>query len=1202
MKRKLSALLAIVLAVVMVFPTAVFVGAVGPAEAKMMATVTGSINSNGTLADPIVFNYVDKKVTGEFKLSLDDSASIKVEIEKAEYENLVVTQTYNSGVVNVTGKNNSYTVTTGIDYSWGSSKDTDVITFTADKIGKDSSGKKTTTPTVLMELTVKVLPKEIIDMRVYGKSPAFSDEKVLDGTEDYNANQDLTITKVDVLYNNDKGTWKSVDIPASASNMKLDVVHINSSKSRMNIGTMLVDLIGDDDYLAYTYTDPNGLTFSDQIDLHVTTSDVESVTIEPVAGADLRDEGDITEAGFLERIKVIVDLKEHEENLYYTGTAAKSNPKFKITYFEDTQNKAKTDFNKDAYFTIEYEDVIYESSKSGSGLKVIDFFSFQKNIPVNVEINWDNARTTSYYEGYVIGTKRTDWTDVEVTVTYAAEVPGSGTSGSFWNPGTPDTNTIVYDTVEEIVALNLVLSPINARQKFVIIESIMGHEMNISSNLPTGFDLLYREVTSIEIDSSTTSGKTTYTEGDTLNLSGVKAIINYNYGEPEKLSITNDSFTCNPKHGDELTTSIGEVLVVYTDPNTGIKEDTTLSITVNAKPEEKKAIKEIKFLNSYSAKREYFIGEEFDPDGFEFLLVYSDATTAVKDLKEYKSSLSVNSTKYDNSKDEFTAAMDGDLKVNFDIRYNSKDYDVTLTIPNIVVTKRPVLDSISVSAKKLTYMEGEAPKVSDFVITAKYDDRTTRVFEVASDATGASKTSYTTTTGGVTYTLKLTPTAVAADTKNIRATYSEKVSGYTTVSKYADVEIEVTIPDAILTYYDVDDKAYVTNAYEDLYDALEKAEEIADSYTSYYSNRTPEIELRRDVTMTADFPTTESIDIDLNGHSLTMIRGEVSVSSKAASDVEVTFLNTAKDDAKLVYSTDDEDTVIIKYNDSYVIDKNTDSDGKYEVVISSVKNGKVTGPDEVTHGHDAQFTITPDEGYVIASIRVNNKSQSIPSDGKLVVKDVQAKVTVTVTFQEKAWDNPFTDVYKSATYYKAIQFVYENGLFSGMSATKFEPDTTMTRAMFVTVLGRLAGIDADEAASRYGTRSDFTDVSATDASISYAVPYIKWASDNGLIEGYGNGKFGPKDNITHAQMYVLMQRYAAFIERKNTNAGGTNIAANDTRDIPDWAYEAVEYASKYDFMITSSYKLTPNGNAKRSELAMLLEKFCVNVMNWDSEK
>ncbi|MBQ4605378.1 MAG: S-layer homology domain-containing protein, partial [Clostridia bacterium] len=167
--------------------------------------------------------------------------------------------------------------------------------------------------------------------------------------------------------------------------------------------------------------------------------------------------------------------------------------------------------------------------------------------------------------------------------------------------------------------------------------------------------------------------------------------------------------------------------------------------------------------------------------------------------------------------------------------------------------------------------------------------------------------------------------------------------------------------------------------------------------------------------------------------------------------------------------------------------------------------------------------------------------------------------------------------------------------------TKFEPDTTMTRAMFVTVLGRLAGIDADEAASRYGTTSSFSDVSATDASISYAVPYIKWATDNGLIEGYGNGKFGPKDNITHIQMYVLMQRYAAFIERLNTSATGTNIPANDVKDIPTWAgaYEAVEYAAKKQFLVTSSNRLTPNGNAKRSELAMLLEKFCTNVLEWD---
>ncbi|MBQ4576923.1 MAG: S-layer homology domain-containing protein, partial [Firmicutes bacterium] len=512
--------------------------------------------------------------------------------------------------------------------------------------------------------------------------------------------------------------------------------------------------------------------------------------------------------------------------------------------------------------------------------------------------------------------------------------------------------------------------------------------------------------------------------------------------------------TCNPKHDAELTKDIDSVLFVYTyiDPETKLENSVkaSLPITVTAKPEEAKEIKKIQLLSSNGAKRDYFIGEAFDPEGFEFLLVYSDASTDVKDLSDYKSGLTVDSNKYNNSSKQFTAALDGDLKVNFSITYSGTKYNVSLTIPNITVTKRPVLESISVNADKVDYLEGEAPQVKDFVITAKYDDKSQRVFEVADDVTGANRTTYSTTTGGVTYTVKLTPTMVEGDTTKIRVTYSEKVSNTAAVSKYADVEIDVTIPDAILTYYDTTERTYITKAYEDLLDALDKAEEIADSYGSTYASRIPELELRRDVTMVSDFPTTESLNIDLNGHVLTMIRGEIYVSSRASTGVEVVFSNSDKADAKLVYSSDEDDTVIIAYNDTYTIDKSTTNAGKYEVVISAVKNGKVTGPDEVTHGHDAQFTITPNEDYEIATIKVNNKTQSIPTDGKLIVENVQAKLTVTVTFKEKAWDNPFTDVYKSATYYKSVQFVYENGLFNGTSATKFEPDTTMTRAMFVT--------------------------------------------------------------------------------------------------------------------------------------------------------
>jgi len=1193
MKRKLSALLAIVLAVVMVFPTAVFVGAANtkedaPATDVIKATISGSIKTDGT---PDVKKIVPKEA--KIRLALTGEASAEIDLPDG-YSDMKVVKTTDNGAAFYTVEGNVIKIDAADNFAKAEHSEKFEITATKTVVKETETAEgeqapaepDTVTYTAKYDLTVDVVPKEIIKITMYGKGDGKTSntENDLDGYEQYNAADNLTITKLDVVYNS--GAKDNETVTASASSLKLETYNEESKSWTTHRDTVVIPLLGDDTVLRYTYTDSDNIKFTGEIPLSVTTSGVDGVVAnrDPLT-VDLDDT--LTEEMFKKCVEVEVDYTEISVPVYYRYE--NWNKDFQVKYFEDTQYKAEIGFDKEAYFSITVEDKTWYST-SCAYPKVKDWFDYRDQVPVNVSINWDKANKTEYYEGYVIGTNDKDWEGVVVSVTYKDE-------------STP----VVYDTVDKIKTLSLILSPVNARQKFVTVVSVLGYEIGSASNLPTRFDLLYPEVISISIDTSTLNNKTEYTEGDSLNLSGIKAIIKYNYGDPVSKSITNDDFTCSPKNGDKLTTSIDSVLVVYEDPNSGDEVSTSFDITVETKDPETKKITGLDLLPSVTGKHEYFIGEKFEKEGFYVRIGVSGDLKAEAELTSGSfSDFKIKNSCYNNADNAFEKAFEGELIATVDVSVKVggkyvEAQDMEIKIPGVKVTKRPTLESITASTNKVEYMEGEAPQVKDFVITAKYDDKSQRIFEVAEDATGATKTSYSATINGVYYVLKLTPTSVDADTETIKVTYSEQISGSKTVSKTDEVEIEVTIPDAILTYYDTSDRAYITEAFDDLYDALEKAEDVADNYTSYYANRIPEIELRRDVVMAADFPTTESIDIDLNGHSLTMIRGEVYVASNAASDIEVTFANSAKEDGKLVYSNDEDDTVIIAQNDTYTIDRNTDSDGKYEVTISAVKNGKVTGPTEVTHGHDAQFTITPDEDYQIASIKVNNKTQTIPSDGKLIVKDVQAKLTVTVTFSEKAWENPFTDVYKSATYYKSIQFVYENGLFSGMSATKFQPDTTMTRAMFVTVLGRLAGIDADEAESRYGTKSSFSDVSATDASISYAVPYIKWATDNGLIEGYGNGKFGPKDNITHIQMYVLMQRYAAFIERLNTSATGTNIAANDVKDIPTWdgAYEAVEYAAKEKFLITSSNRLTPNGNAKRSELAMLLEKFCTNVLEWD---
>ena len=85
-----------------------------------------------------------------------------------------------------------------------------------------------------------------------------------------------------------------------------------------------------------------------------------------------------------------------------------------------------------------------------------------------------------------------------------------------------------------------------------------------------------------------------------------------------------------------------------------------------------------------------------------------------------------------------------------------------------------------------------------------------------------------------------------------------------------------------------------------------------------------------------------------------------------------------------------------------------------------------------------------------------------------------------------------------------ILFAASRGLLSGTSDTTFSPNTGMTRGMFVTALGRLAGINPDS----YQT-GKFTDVKAD----AYYAPYVNWAAQTGIVEGVTDTTFAPDTNI-----------------------------------------------------------------------------------------
>lgn len=184
------------------------------------------------------------------------------------------------------------------------------------------------------------------------------------------------------------------------------------------------------------------------------------------------------------------------------------------------------------------------------------------------------------------------------------------------------------------------------------------------------------------------------------------------------------------------------------------------------------------------------------------------------------------------------------------------------------------------------------------------------------------------------------------------------------------------------------------------------------------------------------------------------------------------------------------------------------------------------------------------------------------------------------------WENPFTDVAEGAWYYDSIKYVYSNGMMVGTGDTKFSPDTTTTRGMIVTILYRLEGEPAVS-----GT-SSFNDV----ASGRWYANAVKWAAENEIVGGYGNGNFGPEDPISREQMAAILYRYAAFKGFDMTKTADLS-KFTDSGKISDWAKAALSWANAEGLINGKGGGiLDPLGNATRAEVSAILYRFCENVV------
>lgn len=173
----------------------------------------------------------------------------------------------------------------------------------------------------------------------------------------------------------------------------------------------------------------------------------------------------------------------------------------------------------------------------------------------------------------------------------------------------------------------------------------------------------------------------------------------------------------------------------------------------------------------------------------------------------------------------------------------------------------------------------------------------------------------------------------------------------------------------------------------------------------------------------------------------------------------------------------------------------------------------------------------------------------------------------------------------------SIVWAVDNGVFNGVSETEFAPNKTMTRGMFVTVLGRMAGVDQMEFQDVY-LNDLFSDVSAG----AYYAPYVNWAVRYGIAQGTGGGKFSPDAPVTREQMATFLVRFCSIYnyELIGTDEGMAEGFA-DVSSIGSYALDAVE-TMRQTGLVNGKLKddgtcvFDPKGNATRAQCATVLQR------------
>lgn len=266
-----------------------------------------------------------------------------------------------------------------------------------------------------------------------------------------------------------------------------------------------------------------------------------------------------------------------------------------------------------------------------------------------------------------------------------------------------------------------------------------------------------------------------------------------------------------------------------------------------------------------------------------------------------------------------------------------------------------------------------------------------------------------------------------------------------------------------------------------------------------------------------------------------------------------------------------------------------------DVDVTGSRGGSVTlSPTRASAGTRVTITVRPNSGYELDELTVLDEDGdevrlTQRTDTTYTFHMPDGKVTVEASFvreggQTQTPQTTFADVPASAWYYDAVEYVYENGLMSGVSGGWFAPNDTLTRAMLVQTLYAMEGRPAAASAG-------FADVASGD----WYASAVNWAAANGVVSGVSETGFGPNNALTREQLALILYRFAQY---KGYDVTGTSdlTAYADGSSVSGWAAEAMGWAVNAGLISgVGGNQIAPTGTATRAQVAQILMNFCENV-------